>query len=115
MSHKFAFDKTGALKSIPQFKMILNPKSYRMAHPVYHKTDIETIKKREFAFDDEEHSDGLRCVAAPIFGASGEVMGALSISVPSVRVNENQMVANGQAVHRVAKEMTRALGGTWPS
>ena len=29
--------------------------------------DIETIKKREVAFDDEEHSDGLRCVAAPIF------------------------------------------------
>ena len=28
--------------------------------------DIEAIKKREVAFDDEEHSDGLRCVAAPM-------------------------------------------------
>lgn len=77
--------------------------------------DLETIRKREFAFDDEEHSDGLRCVAAPIFGSSGEVMGALSISGPSVRVTEKQMAANGRVVHRVAKDMTRALGGHWPA
>ena len=77
--------------------------------------DIEAIKKREVAFDDEEHSDGLRCVAAPIFEVSGQVMGALSISGPSVRVTEAQMVNNGRAVHRVAKDMTRALGGVWPS
>lgn len=39
------FDKTGVLKTLPKFKMILNPQSYRMAHPVYKLSDIETIKK----------------------------------------------------------------------
>ena len=38
-------DKTGVLKTLPKFKLIMNPKSYRMAHPIYQKTDIETIKK----------------------------------------------------------------------
>ena len=38
-------DKTGVLKTLPKFKLIMNPKSYRMAHPIYKKTDIETIKK----------------------------------------------------------------------
>ena len=36
-------DKTGVLKTLPKFKLILNPKSYRMAHPIYNKIDIETI------------------------------------------------------------------------
>ena len=38
-------DRTGVLKSLPKFKMILNPQSYRMAHPIYKLQDIETIKK----------------------------------------------------------------------
>jgi hypothetical protein len=38
-------DKTGVLKTLPKFKLILNPKSYRMAHPIYNKMDIETIEK----------------------------------------------------------------------
>lgn len=39
------FDKTGVLKSIPKFKMILNPTSYKMAHPIYRQEDIEKITK----------------------------------------------------------------------
>lgn len=38
------FDKTGVLKSLPKFRLLMNPKSYRMAHPVYAKQDIETVK-----------------------------------------------------------------------
>lgn len=37
-------DKSGVLKTLPKFKLIMNPKSYRMAHPVYQKQDIEQIK-----------------------------------------------------------------------
>ena len=29
------FDKTGVLRTLPKFKMMLNPNSYRMAHPIY--------------------------------------------------------------------------------
>jgi len=37
-------DLTGVLKTIPKYKMILDPKSHRMAHPVYKLSDIESIK-----------------------------------------------------------------------
>jgi hypothetical protein len=30
-------DKTGVLKTLPKFKLIMNPKSHRMAHPMYKK------------------------------------------------------------------------------
>lgn len=39
------FDRTGVLKSLPKFKMVLNPESYRMAHPIYKMSEIETITK----------------------------------------------------------------------
>lgn len=38
------YDPTGALKALPKFKTVMNPKSYRMAHPVYKMSDIEEIK-----------------------------------------------------------------------
>lgn len=38
------FDKKGVLDTLPKFKVIMNPKSYRMAHPVYQMQDIEQIK-----------------------------------------------------------------------
>ena len=37
-------DKTGALKSLPKFKMILDSQSFRMAHPIYKTWDIKKIK-----------------------------------------------------------------------
>jgi IclR family acetate operon transcriptional repressor len=77
--------------------------------------DIEVCAKRQFAYDDEEHSDGLRCVAAPLFGAGQEVIGALSVSGPSVRVSDQAMAHFGRVVRQTAQDITRALGGDWPS
>ena len=37
-------DKTGVLRSLPKFKMVLNPNSYRMAHPIYELSEIENIR-----------------------------------------------------------------------
>ena len=54
-------DRTGVLKSLPKFKMILNPTSYRMAHPVYKLSDIETIKK--YHHEPEGKSDKLALAA----------------------------------------------------
>lgn len=55
------FDRTGVLKSLPKFKMILNPNSYRMAHPVYKLEEIEGIKKYHHA--PENFSDKLALTA----------------------------------------------------
>ena len=55
------FDRTGVLKSLPKFKMILNPNSYRMAHPVYQLGEIESIKK--YHHTPERFSDKLALTA----------------------------------------------------
>lgn len=76
--------------------------------------DLDATHKRQFAFDNEEHSDGLRCVAAPLFASDNKVIGALSVSGPSVRVSEQMMTQIGRTVRQTAQELTRALGGSWP-
>lgn len=48
--------------------------------------ELETIRERGYAFDDEEKIEGLRCVAAPVMAGENEVLGAVSISGPSSRM-----------------------------
>ncbi len=42
--------------------------------------ELAEIRERKFAVDDCEHEPGVFCVAAPVFGYSGEVAGAVSVS-----------------------------------
>lgn len=45
--------------------------------------ELDRIRERGYAFDNEERIQGLKCVAAPITSPDGDVLGALSISGPS--------------------------------
>ncbi len=50
------------------------------------KSHLKDIKVAGYALDDEEHSDGIRCVAAPVLDMKGEVSAAVSVSAPTVRL-----------------------------
>lgn len=52
--------------------------------------ELEAIRDRGCAFDNEEKIQGLRCVAAPVRSASGSVIGAISISGPSSRIHDER-------------------------
>ncbi|MFC6837870.1 IclR family transcriptional regulator [Halomarina ordinaria] len=51
------------------------------------KTELKTIRDRGFAFNDEERTVGMRAVGAPILTDEGRVIGAISISGPTTRIN----------------------------
>ena len=76
---------------------------------------IAKAKQLGFSIDDEENSDGLRCIASPLFDANSKVIGAISVSGPSVRIEEQKLPNFGRVTLRTAKELTRALGGIWPN
>ena len=72
--------------------------------------EIAKAKQLGFSIDDEENSDGLRCIASPFFDSNSKVIGALSVSGPSVRIEEQKLPNFGRVTLRTAKELTRALG-----
>lgn len=48
--------------------------------------DLQTIREKGYAIDDEENVEGVRCIGAPVIGTDGGVLGALSVTGPSRRM-----------------------------
>jgi IclR family KDG regulon transcriptional repressor len=60
------------------------------------KREIETIRKQEYALDDEECEEGVRCIAVPIRDYTGDVVAAISLSAPLTRLDmrrTNEIIA----------------------
>lgn len=51
--------------------------------------ELETIRERGYAFDDEERWRGLRCIGLPILTDDGDVKGAISLSAPKSRMDDD--------------------------
>lgn len=77
-------------------------------------TELETIRRKGIAIDNEERTEGMRCIAAPIFDAHGEPIAGISISGPTFRIPLNASAEIGVAVSQAANEITRKLGGRTP-
>ena len=74
--------------------------------------NLATIRKRGFSVDDEERNDGMRCVAAAVFNATGQAVAGLSISGPSARVTPDRIDDLGQRVRTAAITLSERLGYT---
>ena len=55
------------------------------------KQHLAHVRTQGYAVDDEENEEGIRCVAAPVRNDRGEVVAAISISGPSVRLTEERV------------------------
>jgi IclR family acetate operon transcriptional repressor len=77
--------------------------------------DLDGVRRRRFAYDDEEHAVGLRCVAATVHDEHGEAAASLSLSGPRARITDQRIDALGAMVVRTADDVTRAMGGTLPA
>ena len=55
------------------------------------KKHLKMVAERGFAVDDEEMDVGVRCVGAPIRDYTRRIIGAVSISGPSMRFTEERM------------------------
>lgn len=51
-------------------------------------SEIRRVRQQGYAVDDEEVEEGLVCIAAPIHNHLGEIVGSISLSGPSGRIND---------------------------
>jgi IclR family acetate operon transcriptional repressor len=76
--------------------------------------ELAATRERGYAIDDEEHAEGMRCVAAPLWDEHGEPWAAISLAGPTSRLTPDRVAALGQLVRTTATELTAALGGRPP-
>ena len=68
------------------------------------------IRQRGWGWDEREHEETVRCIAAPVFGASNELVAAVSMSVPTSRLSTKQLRTHVPLLLDVAGEISRGLG-----
>jgi len=74
------------------------------------RTHLATIRSEGLAYDDCESNDAVRCVAAPVYDHSGEMVAAMSISVPTMRWTEQRRIEWSQLVREGAATLSGRLG-----
>ena len=75
------------------------------------RRELEKVRRRGFATNNEELSHGLRSVAAPVRDAGGQVIAAVNIAVPSSRVQLKRLeTVLAQKVIETADRISLNLG-----
>ena len=74
--------------------------------------ELAKIRARGYAIAVDELEQGLAAVAAPVFGADGAVVAALSISGPATRLGPDRIAALAPVLVEQANELSAQLGYT---
>jgi len=75
------------------------------------EAELDVVLRRGFAIDDEENEADIRCVAAPIFDARGEVTGGISVTAPAFDLSLRDAMRLGPEVVEAGRALSRAIGG----
>lgn len=71
---------------------------------------IDLVRTKGYALDDEEFEQGVRCVAAPIYNHGGETVAALSVSAPAFRLDGQRLDQLINETCQAANSISQQLG-----
>ena len=72
--------------------------------------ELAQVREHGFSEDREEQEEGLRCVAVPVYDRFGHVIAGLSISFPTIRFDDNQLMHYVAILHQAAENISLQLG-----
>lgn len=78
--------------------------------PLTFKECLRQVRMQGFAIDDEEHEEGIICVASGVRDHAGRVVGAISVSGPTIRVTRQQLEEFGVQVRDACRRLSSSLG-----
>ncbi len=79
------------------------------------KPELSLVRERGYAHDNQETSDGLECLAAPILDRTGQVVAGISVSFLSARASPEHFQRILGLVQRAAQEISERMGGHVPA
>jgi DNA-binding IclR family transcriptional regulator len=76
--------------------------------------ELHEIRANGYAYDECESNADARCVAAPVHDHTGSAYAAMSITVPSTRMDSERKIELAEVVSAGAKKLSRRLGWVQP-
>ena len=89
---------------------IVRVTSAQITDPERLRAELALTRERGWADSNAERTIGIRAIASPIFDHTGTVMGAIGLSVPTVRMTEQRAQQLGLLTKEIALEVSEALG-----
>jgi DNA-binding IclR family transcriptional regulator len=68
------------------------------------------IRRRGWGWDEQEHEQTVRCIAAPVFGPSDAIVAAVSVSVPTSRLSSRQLRVHVDLLLDATAQISKGLG-----
>ncbi|MGH9825883.1 MAG: IclR family transcriptional regulator [Blastocatellia bacterium] len=99
---------TAILKKNPMHRMTARTICSRA---LFHQ-ELEKVRLRGYALDNEEDARGARCVAAPILDSTGQVYAAMSISGPAARVTRTNEREIAEALKEACRQISKLFSYT---
>ena len=81
----------------------------------FHGTGLVPVAKNLLATSIGERDPECAAVAAAVFGADNEFMGAISLSGPKERFTDESIAKQSEMVLDAARRATEMFGGRWPT
>ncbi len=71
---------------------------------------LKKVREFGFALDNEENSDDVRCIAAPIYDKNGEIIAALGTSNTILHIDEKNLPGIIELVKKAARQVSKQMG-----
>jgi DNA-binding IclR family transcriptional regulator len=76
------------------------------------EAELRRIRESGFAIDDEEHHEGIRCIAAPVFAFNGQAMASLCAVGPKSSMTRQKLRDVRAPLRALARTLSERLGWT---
>lgn len=73
------------------------------------RAELEQVRERGWALNDEERNPGVRAIAAPVLRPGGGVLGAIAIQGPTVRITDERLPELADQIGRTARRIAPEL------
>lgn len=78
------------------------------------RAQLAEIRRVGYALDNAEYLEGIRCVAKPILGIDGRLVGGISVSGPVNRITMNKTKVIAEIIAETTDQISRILSGADP-
>jgi DNA-binding IclR family transcriptional regulator len=78
--------------------------------PARLKAELQLVRERGYALDNEEFEEGLKCIAAPVRDHSGRTVASIGVAGLAFRMTDDKLPVLAELIRDVAGKLSAELG-----